>query len=660
MNRHIALAKKCKEFYGDEFLEMKKEARVQSVKTYNVNNVETIRKKQADYNAKNRETKRKKDAEYDTKNRKARNQKQKVYNNLNRMEICEKQRKRSAKTKNAWTKQDRYIAFKNEFKEGLVFECVSCKRALWKSQVEILFEKQINTLANKCGKAFLEEKILMGQKIEDLKHIVFCTTCVRYIRKKEAQIPKIHVSNGLELDEQCEEMDLTELEEQLIAIDLVFMKIKQLPTRRCNAIVDRVINVPLKPENVQKTIESLPRPPDKADVVPIAFKRKEKMKNSHWEAFARPHHCIAALKKLKELGNPFYQNIDINENFMSEPMEIDGNDDHEKESDDLGDPGDLDDNSQTDDQNESEIEDDEDDKLEAVKKYQSKQDSHSCMMPINPEVMVFVNETNAPLEKKLKESSNSSTVVAPGEGSVPDNWLKSENFDVKAHPTKHPTGKFGVHYKRKVKISVQEYFNQRLLNADPRFSECLAYLFMAQQYIERWALQSQINICGRRGVSKQSGEGFEVQVKDMCSIFKSIRGTPKYWQAARNELIAKVKQLGPFQVFFTISCAEMRWSEIFVSILRRKGYKVEFEEDEHGNWNGDDEKISVEGVPLWEFVDSMEESKNDLLKNCTVLLTRHFDGRIRSFIKHILMGNGKDRVPFDYYTYRVEMQARGN
>ena len=116
----------------------------------------------------------------------------------------EKQRKRKAKAKDAWTKHDRFLAFKNESKDGLVYQCVSCNRALWKSQVEILFEKQINTLANKCGKAFLEEKILMGQKIEDLKHIVFCTTCVRYVRKKEPQIPKIHVSNGLELDEQCE------------------------------------------------------------------------------------------------------------------------------------------------------------------------------------------------------------------------------------------------------------------------------------------------------------------------------------------------------------------------------------------------------------------------------------------------------------------------
>ena len=442
------------------------------------------------------------------------------------------------------------------------------------------------------------------------------------------------------------------------------MKVTQLPTRRVTGVKDRVICVPLKPDNIQKTIQSLPRPPDEAEVVPVAFKRMEKMKNSHWEALVRPHKCIAALKKLKELDNPFYQDIDINEDFMGEePMEIDESSEHDESSEDEDAIPELNENGEKSDTNNetesAEESDDEDDKLAAVRKYQCQQGSHTCMMPINPEMMVFVNETAAPVEKKMRESSTSSTVVAPGEGSVPDNWLKSENFDVQAHPTKHPTGRFGLHYKRKVKLTPQEFFNQRLLNGDPRFSECIPYLFSAQQYIERCALQNQINISGRKGVTKKSDDGFEVQVKDMFSILTAIRGSSKYWQVARNELIAKVKQLGPFHVFFTLSCAEMRWSEVFVSILRRKGLKVEFIEDEDGNWDGDDENISVEGVPLWDFVDSMAESKNDLLKESTVLLTRHFDGRVRSFIKHILMGKGKDRVPYEYWTYRVEMQARG-
>ena len=494
-----------------------------------------------------------------------------------------------------------------------------------------------NTSNPKTFKAFFEDDILRGQqKADDLEQVVFCSNCLKYIKKK--QMPRIHVSNGLELEEQPEELNLTELEEQLIALDLVFMKIKELPTRRCNAITDKVINVPLKPDDVKKTVESLPRPPEEAEVVGCQFKRKKDMKNIHIEAFVRPNKMIKAIEKFQELGNPFYEGIKINEQWK-EPMETIQ---EENEA-----------------QVESDVESDDDDKLEAVRKYQSKQDSHTCMIPINPTENVFVNETKEAVEKKVKGNSSKSSIVAPGEGHIPTNWLKSENFDVKAHPTKHPSGKFGLHYKRKYKISCQIYFNQRIFNVDERFSKCIPYLFMSQQFVERWALESQISIAGQKGRSKKVGEQVELQVADILSIFKSIRGTPKYWQTAKNELLARVKQLGPFHVFYTISCAEMRWSEVFVSILRRKGYKVEYLEDANGIWDGDDEKIMVEDVKLWDFVESMEQSKHELLKDCTVLLTRHFDARIRSFIKHILMGPGNDKVEFEYYVYRVEMQARG-
>ena len=40
------------------------------------------------------------------------------------------------------------------------------------------------------------------------------------------------------------------------------------------------------------------------------------MKNSQLEEYIRPAKCIKAVKKLKELGNPFYQDVTIDENFM--------------------------------------------------------------------------------------------------------------------------------------------------------------------------------------------------------------------------------------------------------------------------------------------------------------------------------------------------------
>ena len=48
----------------------------------------------------------------------------------------------------------------------------------------------------------------------------------------------------------------------------------------------------------------------------------------------------------------------------------------------------------------------------------------------------------------------------------------------------------------------------------------------------------------------------------------------------------------------------------------------------------------------------------ELFKDYTFLITRMFDARVASFVKNILKGGGRD-VPFRYYSYRVEFQARG-
>ena len=62
-----------------------------------------------------------------------------------------------------------------------------------------------------------------------------------------------------------------------------------------------------------------------------------------------------------------------------------------------------------------------------------------------------------------------------------------------------------------------------------------------------------------------------------------------YWQKTRNELIAKVEQLGPFHLFWTLSCGEMRWPEIFTSILQDMEISGKFEEPLDINFGSDED-----------------------------------------------------------------------
>ena len=78
------------------------------------------------------------------------------------------------------------------------------------------------------------------------------------------------------------------------------------------------------------------------------------------------------------------------------------------------------------------------------------------------------------------------------------------------------------------------------------------------------------------------------------------------------------------------------------------------------NWDGNDAEVLVDGqTELWEFVNKMPESKSELLRGFSFLITRLFDARVKSFVKNILMAHGKDKINLAYYSYRVEFQARG-
>ena len=49
-------------------------------------------------------------------------------------------------------------------------------------------------------------------------------------------------------------------------------------------------------------------------------------------------------------------------------------------------------------------------------------------------------------------------------------------------------------------------------------------------------------------------------------------------------MLAKLDNFGPFQFFFTLSCADLRWNENFGAILRENGWTIRhiIEEDEDG------------------------------------------------------------------------------
>ena len=95
--------------------------------------------------------------------------------------------------------------------------------------------------------------------------------------------------------------------------------------------------------------------------------------------------------------------------------------------------------------------------------------------------------------------------VAPGEGQFPRNVLKVKNFDTKTFPNHFPDGNNGLNAERKRKLTYQQYFKQKLYNADKRFANDLAFLFSAVAYVEQMQLENNISMTFCHGSKSSSG-----------------------------------------------------------------------------------------------------------------------------------------------------------
>ena len=70
---------------------------------------------------------------------------------------------------------------------------------------------------------------------------------------------------------------------------------------------DRTVNIPIFESDIISTIESLPRTPDEAGIIPVNLKRKAGYKNTHLTQYVSVTKLIKALETMKLLGNRYYQ-----------------------------------------------------------------------------------------------------------------------------------------------------------------------------------------------------------------------------------------------------------------------------------------------------------------------------------------------------------------
>ena len=145
-------------------------------------------------------------------------------------------------------------------------------------------------------------------------------------------------------------------------------------------------------------------------------------------------------------------------------------------------------------------------------------------------------------------------------------------------------------------------------------------------YIEEKQLERNIGISYSKG-KKTIGENGErsYSLNDGFAVLDNIKGTPRYWKKAKMEMLAKLDNFGPFHIFYTLSCGDMRWNENFTSILREKGYNI--------IWTADDGSLDSTEVGI-----KVEFTKDDVIKQVELreFLEEEVDESLHEFIDFFL------------------------
>ena len=151
--------------------------------------------------------------------------------------------------------------------------------------------------------------------------------------------------------------------------------------------------------------------------------------------------------------------------------------------------------------------------------------------------------------------------------------MRDYDWDIKAFPHLHNAdGSNAKDQERRLRLTDQNYFVQRIFNLEKRFAKSSAYMYAALAYIEKKQINRNINLAGTRGRQvKNKGGGTSYELEDAYRVLENVKNTPKYWKQAKCEMLARLDNLGAFQLFFTLNCADMRWDKNFAAILLERG-----------------------------------------------------------------------------------------
>ena len=239
--------------------------------------------------------------------------------------------------------------------------------------------------------------------------------------------------------------------------------------------------------------------------------------------------------------------------------------------------------------------------------------------------------------------------IAPGEGSTPLSIFRDKFSEELAYPGIFVGQKRPENEERIVNVHYSDICKSELRRSDRRAAMCVENIFFKTKKLQMKILLGKSQITLRKckgnnrtltaGQLKQQGTLERlVHLDEGYKFLRELRGSPPYFEKAKKDIFAMIRQLGPASLFCSFSSAETQW--IHLRILAKLVGDKEYSDTELQNLT-------------W-------EEKSRLIQSDPVTCARHFDYQFNHFLKHFLMSGATPLGKIADWFYRVEYQQRGS
>ena len=241
---------------------------------------------------------------------------------------------------------------------------------------------------------------------------------------------------------------------------------------------------------------------------------------------------------------------------------------------------------------------------------------------------------------------------APGEGNHPVSFFQDKDCEELSFPTVYcgerfnPTNKDTkklISYADRCKWELRAFDGRARTNIPQLFFK-LRKLQMKQVIDKGQFAMNRVQTKGRKytakDVRRDSDQQEIAKLDEGYRIFKSLRNSPPYLQAASKDIFAMVRQLSVPTWFISLSAADTKWK----SLIRSLGLLI-------------DKKDYIEMLDN----DTMPyELVTRLVREDPVTCARFFDHRVKRFINDVVLSPHDPIHRIVDFVYRIEFQHRGS